>query len=103
MKIGAEIWVHSNSETGKPCQFDIFRITGESIEMDLIESIANQEWRDNQLVCFDDLKMDTPHYAVIEIEYDESYWYIASVTAVEIPIPECGLTPRAADGESTRR
>ena len=42
----AEVWLHSHAETGDPCEYEVFNVSGEKIPTHLIEHMigCNTEW-----------------------------------------------------------
>lgn len=74
IKVLAEVWIHSNAETGEPCEVSITKIkSDEFLCFDFIRFFLEYDF-DDRIDEFNFLKLDEWHVIELYFEY-ENGWY----------------------------
>lgn len=80
----AEIWIHSNAETGEPCELSVFQVKSDTwILFSVLEALLfNVEWGREQIEALAGMPLDRVITVEIDLDGDAPgdvfEWWIAS-------------------------
>ena len=75
IKVLAEVWVHSNAETGEPCEVSIINIkSDEFLCFDFIRFFLEYDF-DDRIDEFNFLKLDELHVIELYFEYEDGWYF----------------------------
>lgn len=75
IKVLAEVWIHSNAETGEPCEVSIVKIkSDEFLCFDFLRFFLEYDF-DDRIDEFNFLKLDEWHVIELYFEYEDGWYF----------------------------
>lgn len=75
IKVLAEVWIHSNAETGEPCEVSIAKIkSDEFLCFDFLRFFLEYDF-DDRIDEFNFLKLDEWHVIELYFEYEDGWYF----------------------------
>lgn len=102
MKIEMDIWLHSDSETKKPIEWEIFSITGEELPIGLIAYVIDEGCGENNLDLFEGMETEEAYKIVVDANLAVEGWCLTRLESYEkiSDYPEYPISCMSGSGDS---